>query len=171
MTDPLYLTVEHIARVCHESNRAYCMSVGDHSQPTWDMAPQWQRESAIEGVRAVVADPNRQPEDSHVSWMVLKESQGWAYGPVKAPELKQHPCMVPYAELPEIQKVKDHLFLAVARTLREYTFDVKSSPSAANVPVPEGDGEMLYDTPVATDVTDDELKKKRPRRKKGESAE
>ena len=25
------LTVEQIARVCHEANRAYCMSIGDHS--------------------------------------------------------------------------------------------------------------------------------------------
>ena len=44
------MTNEHIARVCHEVNRAYCEALGDTSQPAWEDAPEWQRKSAMKGV-------------------------------------------------------------------------------------------------------------------------
>ena len=109
--------VEHIASVCHEVNRGYCVSLGDHSQPAWKDAPAWQRESVIAGVRAALADPNRQPGDSHAGWLEHKLREGWKYGPFKDPEAKLHPCMVPFDELPREQRAKDYLFLAVVRAL------------------------------------------------------
>lgn len=109
--------IEAIAFVCHEINRAYCESQGDHSQPRWETAPDWQRDSAMAGVRFVLENPDAKPSDSHDSWLALKRADGWSYGPVKDPELKQHPCFVPYDELPAAQKTKDYLFLAVVRTL------------------------------------------------------
>lgn len=149
------LTVEQIARVCHEANRAYCMSIGDHSQPSWDMAPPWQRESAIEGVRAALADPYRTPEDSHDEWMALKISQGWKPGSVKAPDLKEHPCLVPYDELPEEQQAKDDLFLSVVSALREHTFDQKKSMvmEAAKPPPMPGEDSTL-ETGIITEDGD-----------------
>jgi hypothetical protein len=39
-----------IAMVAHEVNKAYCQSIGDNSQPTWREAPEWQTDSAINGV-------------------------------------------------------------------------------------------------------------------------
>ncbi len=36
---------------------------------------------------------------------------------MKDAEKKEHPCFVPYAELPAKQRMKDHLFGAVVRTL------------------------------------------------------
>jgi len=38
------------ARIAHEANRVWCAENGDNSQPSWDNAPDWQRESAINGV-------------------------------------------------------------------------------------------------------------------------
>lgn len=106
-----------IARVCHEVNRAYCSALGDESQPPWETAPEWQQSSAINGVRLTVEDPARTPESSHIGWMEEKVADGWRYGPVKDPEAKTHPCLLPYQELPLEQRVKDHLFLAVVRAL------------------------------------------------------
>lgn len=108
---------EWIARACHEVNRAYCAAIGDLSQPTWEEAEQWQRDSAIMGVKATIAHPGGTPEDSHALWLAHKEAEGWTYGPKKDPALKQHPCMVAYDQLPLEQRVKDHLFIAVVRTL------------------------------------------------------
>ena len=34
-------------------------------------------------------------------------------GPVKDPEKKEHPCFLPYDELPLSQRIKDYLFTAV----------------------------------------------------------
>ena len=45
------MDVQSIASVCHEANRAYCQSIGDNSQPDWDSAPDWQKQSVENGVR------------------------------------------------------------------------------------------------------------------------
>ena len=108
---------EWIAMVAHEINRAYCEATGDPSQVPWCEAPEWQRDSAIAGVRAALDNPSMTPEDSHKGWMAHKKAEGWVYGPRKDPEKKQHPCMVPYDQLPEHQRVKDYLFLAVVQKL------------------------------------------------------
>lgn len=113
----MLLYEKDIARICHEANRAYCLSIGDPSQPAWDEAPEWQRTSAIAGVLAIKEDPGRTPEQSHESWLKHKKSDGWKYGPVKDPVKKEHPCFVPYNDLPAEQRMKDHLFTAIAKTL------------------------------------------------------
>src|SRR5687767_7990464 len=102
------MTIEQIARVCHEANRAYCESIGDFSQLGWVEAPEWQRESARMGVHAILINPTMTPEQSHESWLVQKAADGWTYGPTKDPGAKTHPCFVPYDQLPEEQQKKDH---------------------------------------------------------------
>lgn len=99
-----------IAMMCHAINAAYCQSMGDDSQPTWDDAPDWQRNSAIAGVEMHLANPDATPEQSHESWYKQKEAEGWKYGEVKDMEKKEHPCFLPYEELPDEQKAKDYLF-------------------------------------------------------------
>ena len=111
------MTIQSIAKVCHEANRAYCADIGDNSQPPWEDAPEWQRTSALSGVTLHVHDPEAGPQDSHESWLAQKLIDGWKYGPVKDAEKKEHPCMVPYNQLPESQRLKDSLFIAVARAL------------------------------------------------------
>lgn len=107
-----------IARVAHEINRAYCASIGDDGQPSWDQAPDWQKASALAGVDMHLANPDATPENSHESWLAQKTADGWKYGPVKDAEKKEHPCCVPYAELPPEQKAKDYLFRAVVHSLK-----------------------------------------------------
>lgn len=109
--------IESIAKVCHEANRAYCQSLGDFSQAPWDTAPRWQQESAINGVRFRVQNPEVTPEGMHENWANEKRALGWKFGPVKEPEQKLHPCLVPYSELPEPQKRKDVLFSAIVAAL------------------------------------------------------
>lgn len=112
------MDVGAIAKVCHEANRAYCAGLGDNSQPAWEEAPEWQRNSAINGVNHALTSPAAMPSDSHESWLAEKRAAGWRYGPVKDPEKKEHPCFVPYEQLPDEQKRKDALFLAVVRALK-----------------------------------------------------
>lgn len=111
------MDVFHIARVAHETNRAYCETLGDFSQPMWDLAPDWQKDSAIKGVQFHVSAHERgempSPSASHDSWLEEKRAAGWTYGPVKDADKKEHPCFVPYAELPVSQRLKDYLFGAV----------------------------------------------------------
>lgn len=105
--------IEIIAASAHNANRAYCLGIGDTSQPLWLEAPEWQRKSAMLGVQGAL--DGFTPEQSHQSWLSHKLSEGWKYGAVKNPEAKEHPCMVPYAELPPEQKLKDEIYLATVR--------------------------------------------------------
>ena len=106
-----------IAAVAHEVNKAYCEALGDYSQSAWEDAPQWQRDSAIEGVKFHVEHKDAGPAASHNSWMGHKEADGWVYGDVKDMEAKTHPCMVPFDKLPVEQQAKDYIFRAVVRAL------------------------------------------------------
>ncbi len=110
--------IEICARAAHEVNRAYCLTLGDTSQLPWDEAPDWQKSSARSGVANVLHD-GVGPEQSHIGWMKEKEATGWKYGPVKAPEKKEHPCMVPYDQLPPEQRAKNMIFCAVVRVFGE----------------------------------------------------
>ncbi len=112
------LNVIDIARVCHEANRALCASLGDYSQPAWNEAPNWQMDSAVDGVHFHMSNPGVPPSASHENWLKLKVAEGWVYGAEKNPELKTHPCMVPYEDLPAEQRAKDSLFLGVIDALR-----------------------------------------------------
>ena len=111
------LSIEEIAKVCHEANRGYCKALGDDSQLPWEEAPQWAKTSAINGVRFHLDNPNAGPSGSHENWLKEKEKEGWRYGEVKDPEKKEHPCYVPYNQLPKEQQAKDYIFTSIVKTL------------------------------------------------------
>lgn len=109
------VNVEDIARACHEENRLYCQTLGDESQPIWDNAPDWQKDSSLTGVINVLRNPSMTPEGSHLSWLMQKANEGWKYGEVKDTDAKTHPCMVPFLELSEEHRKKDEIFIATVR--------------------------------------------------------
>ena len=43
----------------------------------------------------------------HEVWAETRIQQGWTYGEQRNDELKTHPCLVPYEELPEEEKAYD----------------------------------------------------------------
>jgi hypothetical protein len=111
---------EDIAQVAHELNKAYCESIGDNLQPTWEDAPEWQKSSLINGVQFHLDNPEASPSVSHDSWLKQKEEEGWKYGEVKNPETREHPCFVPYEKLPVAQKAKDFIFRQTVHSLKRF---------------------------------------------------
>lgn len=108
-----------IAFLCHELNRVYCASVGDDSQVVWNDAPEWQKQSAINGVKFVYANRDAPASANHDSWSAEKVADGWVYGEVKDAEAKTHPCLVPFEELPPHQQFKDVMFRTAALSIIE----------------------------------------------------
>lgn len=104
-----------IARIAHEVNRAWCEYGGDASQASWENAPEWQRESAVNGVAFHRANPDAGDSASHDSWAKEKRELGWVYGPLKNAESSPptHHCLVPFEELPAEQQFKDRLFRTI----------------------------------------------------------
>lgn len=43
----------------------------------------------------------------HEVWAQNRINEGWTYGPVRDDARKEHPCLVPYEELPETEKEYD----------------------------------------------------------------
>lgn len=123
-TPPTRAAMVAAAKAAHEANRAYCEGIGDTSQAPWEAAPEWQRESCLAGVAGIVYFGN-DPRDSHGAWLLKKHLGGWVYGEVKDPVAKTHPCMVDFDDLPEAQRFKEYLFVAVIRAVfRARGFDV-----------------------------------------------
>lgn len=111
-------TDEQAARLVHEANRALQYQQGDPapSQP-WESESDHIRAVAVDGVRRALAGET--PEQHHEAWCEFKRAAGWTWGPEKNERLKTHPCLVPYDQLPREQQVKDTVFLAIVRALKE----------------------------------------------------
>lgn len=108
-----------IAMICHSINAAYCQSLSDDSQVAWDDTPETHKQSLIAGVEMHLANPQATPEQSHESWYQQKEAEGWTYGEFKDLEKKEHPCFLPYEELPLEQKAKDYLFRSTVHLMKD----------------------------------------------------
>lgn len=111
------ITLLTIAIMCHNMNRAVCIAFGDNSQPDWDDLTDDLKDSTMDGVRFVLENPEATPADQHQNWMDTRIADGWQYGEEKDVENKIHPCLVPYEELPEAQKAKDHIFRATVENM------------------------------------------------------
>ena len=46
-------------------------------------------------------------EQVHITWMNQRIKEGWTFGQTRNDEKKQTPCIVPYKNLPEIEKEYD----------------------------------------------------------------
>jgi len=109
------LTIDQVARVCHEANLAYCQAIGDPGLPHWDDLEEGYRDSTRAGVVGVLKGST--PEQSHESWRAERIVQGWVWGTVLDRGAKVHPNLVPYDALPALQRIKDLLFLGIVKAL------------------------------------------------------
>jgi ryanodine receptor 2 len=55
----------------------------------------------------ILALTERLAEHNHDIWARKRIAEGWTWGPARDDARKQHPCLVPYAELPEKEKEYD----------------------------------------------------------------
>lgn len=64
-------------------------------------------------------------ENAHDIWARARMDEGWTYGPVRNDELRQHPDLVPYSQLPDSEKEYDRLMaMNTLRLVRRLGFDI-----------------------------------------------
>lgn len=118
---PSYMIADEVvARIAHEANRAYCLTLGDLSHRAWNNTDDLTKQCTIRGVQFFRRNPGADASALHNNWMRDKAAQGYRYGPVKCPRALTHPCMVPFEQLPADQQFKDHLFAQIVRLASPY---------------------------------------------------
>lgn len=106
-----------IAKVVYQANKTFCETNFDFSHMDWNDAPDGVKCSYVRGVVEVINNPNITPEELHEAWKKEKTGQGWVLGENKNPDKKTHPCLTNYRDIPEFEKRKDNLFIAIVKEL------------------------------------------------------
>ena len=65
---------------------------------------------------------SKSPEELHGSWMQAYYSMGWVYGEEYDRENKVHPDLVPYADLGQLERDKDAVFIALCEIARLFIY-------------------------------------------------
>ena len=60
--------------------------------------------SLPEGLQSLI---EKLAENAHEVWAMERLAQGWKHGPARDDRNKLHPCLIPYADLPESEKEYD----------------------------------------------------------------
>lgn len=66
---------------------------------------------------------SKSPEELHGSWMQSYFSMGWVYGEKYSKEKKIHPDLVPYADLGQLERDKDAVFVALCEIARQWIYE------------------------------------------------
>lgn len=114
--------IDAVAHIAHEANRAWSMANGHCSHQAWGDAPEWQRESARQGVLRCLAQPDMTPRMVHDQWARHMSAAGWRHGATKDENARTHPSLVPYEALSPVERARDILFRAVVLS----SFEVQS---------------------------------------------
>ena len=65
----------------------------------------------------------------HEVWSETRISQGWTYGEQRNDELKTHPCLVPYEDLPEEEKEYDrNTSVGTLKLIMKLGFNISKIP-------------------------------------------
>lgn len=113
----MQLTVEQIAQVAHEADRAYSAAVlADYSQPVWVDATQESRDLQISATRSICEEPTITPAKLHEDWCSVMQMSGWKCGPLDITN-RVHPSLMPYDELPEHDQARLRMFDGIVRGL------------------------------------------------------
>lgn len=114
------MTIEQVAQICNDANKAYCNSIGDYSPVSWDLQTEEFKQSSVKGVQFRLENLNATSEDQHNSWMKERLDNGWVFGEITDKPNKIHNCLKPYSELPEEQRVKDYIFAGIVKSVAEF---------------------------------------------------
>lgn len=106
-----------LPKMCHEINRTICKVYGDDSQKSWEDAPEWQVKATynliLEIGQCLINGKPPSSKETHEKWVEDKLRDGWKYGIEKNADMKTHPLLVPFEELPFKERLKDTMIKMV----------------------------------------------------------
>ena len=134
---------EDLARICHEAHVALRIGLNDSATDVhWDALPQDRKNLVINEVRLI--REGKRVEEIHQAWVDWMTEREWKWDTYRNTELKMHPNLVPYEDLPPEEKAKVRQAVRIVFThvlpdpLEEIAYsDIRSRPVEPGVFVKE----------------------------------
>ena len=90
----------------------------------WEMREWAFRKQFLEVIEKQMGDERSEdPEALHNTWMQAYFKMGWKYGEKRNLRLKTHPDLVAYADLGQLERDKDAVFVALCEIARQWIYD------------------------------------------------
>ena len=106
-----------ILTVLHNANAVLKKLNNEKHEELADMEPA--RRASIKAAIKYALENDTTPEESHNKWLEAQEKLGYKYGLSIDREKLLHPCMVPYYQLPETQRIKDDMFVSIIYSFKQ----------------------------------------------------
>jgi hypothetical protein len=108
---------QSLARICYDAIRAYGITIGER-YAQWEHARAWDRESFADAVAYLLKVPDADLADLHGYWMAARMQRGWQYGPERDVERRLHPALLPWADVPERERLKFEMVYRIVDVFR-----------------------------------------------------
>ena len=117
--------IERRARFVYEGARIAATAANAPIVPvSWDEREDDFKQQFLKIIERQCGDQrSRSPEELHGSWMQAYFAMGWVYDETYDREKKIHPDLVPYAQLGQLERDKDAVFVELCEIARQWIYD------------------------------------------------
>ncbi len=115
---------ERRARFVYESARLAAEAANAPIVPVaWEQREQPFRDQFLSVIERQSGEQRSlSPEELHGSWMQAYLAMGWVYGDKYDHKKRIHPDLVPYAQLGQLERDKDAVFVALCEIARQWIY-------------------------------------------------
>jgi hypothetical protein len=116
---------ERRAKFVYDAARLAAMSANAPIVPVlWDEREEPFKKQFCEVIERQCGEQrSKSPEELHGSWMQAYFAMGWVYDDKYDREKKTHPDLVPFAELGQLERDKDVVFVALCEIARQWIYE------------------------------------------------
>lgn len=118
-------TTERRAQFVYDAARLAAIAANAPVVPVpWELREETFRTQFLDVIeRQCGPQRSSSPEELHGSWMQAYFAMGWVYGEKYDREKKVHPDLVPYAQLGQLERDKDAVFIALCEIARQWIYE------------------------------------------------
>jgi len=111
------MKLAEVARMVHQTDKAYCESIGDYSNKNWEQAEPADKKRMEDIVQFYTDNPLAMDCSIHNVWIKAMVMDGWVKGDEFNPFTKTHPGIIKFEEIPFEQQVRATIIRRVIGTL------------------------------------------------------